>query len=154
MHRQWAGFEANGGQDLDALQTAQDRIYQLTVAAQLGITTPRSLVSSDPALITKALGENVLIKPIASGAFVNSDLQPHAVHTTHLTTEILEQGDFADAPFIAQQRSNVAKHLRVVTAGPVVRTASLNAADWPLDWRTADHSRQLGFRDIVTPPAQ
>ena len=121
--------------NIDALQVAEDRIHQLSVACQLGISTPSTIVSSDPHEIRRALGDDVVLKPIATGAFVNAEGQPRAVYTTPLTANIVASGDFEAAPFIAQQRIKVHRHLRVVTAGTTVMTAKLDADCWPLDWR-------------------
>ncbi len=125
---------------IDALQAAEDRIHQLAVASRLGIATPPTIVSSDPAEIEPALGGKAIIKPLAAGAFVNAQGEPRAVHTTPLTKQLLESGDFGAAPFVAQARIEVRQHLRVVTAGRVVATAALEADMWPLDWRVADEA--------------
>ena len=125
---------------IDALQAAEDRIYQLATARRLGIATPPTIVSSDPAEIELALGADAVIKPLATGAFVNADGEPQAVPTTALTADLLDSGDFGAAPFVAQTRVEVRRHLRVVTAGSVVTTAALEAGLWPLDWRVADEA--------------
>ena len=52
---------------IDALQAAEDRIYQLAAARRLGIATPPTIVSSDPAKIELALGADAVIKPLATG---------------------------------------------------------------------------------------
>ena len=123
---------------IDALQAAEDRIHQLSTACRLGIATPSTIVSSDPVQIERVLGGDAVIKPLATGAFVNADGEPQAVLTTRLTTDLLALGDFGAAPFVAQKRIKVRQHLRVVTAGSVVTAAALEADPWPLDWRVAD----------------
>ena len=125
---------------IDKLQAAEDRVRQLAVACQIGIATPPTMVSADPFEIRHALGDEVVLKPLATGAFVNADGQPQTVHTTLLTSDILVYGDFKDAPFIAQKKVKVCKHLRVVTAGSVAKTAALEADCWPLDWRAAEEA--------------
>ena len=125
---------------IDALQAAEDRIHQLAVACRLGIATPPTIVSSDPTEITVALGGDAVIKPLATGAFVNAEGEPPAVHTTPLTADLLVSGDFGAAPFVAQTRIEVRQHLRVVTAGSVAMTAALDAGMWPLDWRVAEEA--------------
>ena len=127
---------------IDALQTAEDRIHQLAVANRIGIATPPTIVSSDPTEIELTLGEHAVIKPLATGAFVNAEGQPQAVHTTPLTTELSASGDFGAAPFVTQTRIETRQHLRVVTAGTTVRTAALEADRWPLDWRIADEAHR------------
>ncbi len=123
---------------IDALQAAEDRIHQLAAACRLGIATPPTIVSSDPAQIQRVLGGDAVIKPLATGAFVNAEGEPQAVLTTRLTADLLASGDFGAAPFVAQERVQVRQHLRVVTAGSVVTAAALEAGRWPLDWRVAD----------------
>ena len=125
---------------IDALQAAEDRIHQLAVAHRLGIPTPPTIVSSDPAEIERALGDDAIIKPLATGAFVTAEGAPRAVHTTPLTPDLLASGDFGVAPFVVQTRVEVLQHLRVVTAGSVVATAALEADRWPVDWRVADEA--------------
>ena len=125
---------------IDALQAAEDRIHQLAVASRLGIATPPTIVSSNPSEIERSLGADAVIKPLATGAFVNAEGEPRAVHTTPLTADLLASGDFGAAPFVAQARIDVRQHLRVVTAGCIVTTAALEADMWPLDWRVADEA--------------
>ncbi len=125
---------------IDELQAAEDRIHQLAVAERLRIPTPPTIVSSDPGEIELALGDDAVVKPLATGAFVNAEGEPQAVHTTALTADLLASGDFGVAPFIAQSRIEVHQHLRVVTAGTVVTTAALEADRWPLDWRVAEEA--------------
>ncbi len=125
---------------IDTLQAAEDRIRQLAIALRVGIATPPTIISADPLKIRRALGNDVVLKPLATGAFVNSEGQPQTVHTTLLTNDIFTTGDFGDAPFIAQKRIEVRRHLRVVTAGITVRTAALEADCWPLDWRAAEEA--------------
>ena len=126
--------------NIDTLQAAEDRIRQLAVASQIGIATPPTIVSTDPHEILRALGDYIVLKPLATGAFVSAEGQPQVVHTTQLTSDILSSGDFGEAPFIAQKKIKVRRHLRVVTAGTTVKTAALEAQDWPLDWRIAEEA--------------
>ena len=132
-HREWVT-------NIDALQAAEDRIHQLAVAHRLGILVPPTIVSSDPAEIERALGDDAVIKPLATGAFVTAEGEPRAVHTTPLTPDLLASGDFGAAPFVAQTRVEVRQHLRVVTAGSVVTAAALDADHWPVDWRVAEEA--------------
>ena len=131
---------------IDALQAAEDRLNQLAVARRIGIATPRTVVSDDPGEIRRSLGSDAVLKPLATGAFVDQSGQPRVVHTAELTEEILASGDFAAAPFVAQERIEVQLYLRVVTAGDEVRTAAIDAADWPLDWRMAEEAHSAWRR--------
>ena len=121
---------------IDALQAAEDRLNQLRVAESLQIEVPATMVSSDPALARSFLGSEIVVKPIGTGAFVNEAGEPMTVHTTSLD-ERIANADFASAPFVAQKRIDVERHLRVVTFGNRASTAQLKAKSWPLDWRQA-----------------
>lgn len=123
---------------VDHLQAAEGRIYQLSVASRLGIATPQTVVSGDPDTIRRLMGTNAVLKPLGGGAFINDKGEPHVVHTTLLTDDLLDSGDFKAAPFVAQERVNTRYHLRVVTMRATVRTAALDADHWPLDWRAAE----------------
>ena len=125
---------------IDRLQAAEDRVRQLAVACQIGIATPPTMVSANPSEIRHTLGDEVVLKPLATGAFINADGEPRTIHTTLLTSDILARGDFKCAPFVAQKKVKVCKHLRVVTAGIIAKTAALEADRWPLDWRTAEEA--------------
>ncbi|MCY4622538.1 MAG: hypothetical protein OXD34_12005 [bacterium] len=138
---------------IDALLAAEDRVHQLAVASRLGIATPPTIVSSDPAKIELALGRDAVIKPLATGAFVNAAGEPQAVYTAPLTADLLASGDFGAAPFVAQTRIEVRQHLRVVTAGCVVTTATLEADMWPLDWRAA-HEAHYSWRRHELPEVE
>ncbi|MCY3923859.1 MAG: hypothetical protein OXG27_15890 [Chloroflexi bacterium] len=116
------------------------------MARSIGIVTPKTVVSDDPDWIRRSLGSDAVLKPLATGAFVDESGQPQVVHTTELTEEILASGDFAAAPFVAQERIDVQRHLRVVTAGSQVRTAAIDAADWPLDWRMVEDAHSAWRR--------
>ena len=132
---------------IDALLAAEDRMHQLVVAQSIGIAIPRTIVASDPLEILRALGEDVVLKPLASGAFVKSDGQPHAVYTTPLTADLITSGDFGTAPFVAQQRIHTHQHVRVVTAGHLAKTTILDADPWPVDWRV---QMKLAFHGKLT----
>jgi hypothetical protein len=71
---------------------------------------------------------------LATGYYTSAD-GPRAVFTSSLTADDVARTDFADAPFVAQERLNALEHLRVVTVGSTGWVASLNAVERPLDWR-------------------
>ena len=63
---------------IDAMQTAEDRLFQLRSARSLGIPVPNTVVSSDPVRIAKLLGDEVVVKPLSGGAFVDKNGHPMA----------------------------------------------------------------------------
>jgi hypothetical protein len=119
---------------LDAMLGAEDRLVQLEVAGVLGISVPQTIVTSDPANASKALGERFVVKPLASG-FYRRDDEAWAVYTNKLEADEAVSLDFGAAPFVAQEPIVADDHFRVVTVGTSAWAARLSAAGRPLDWR-------------------
>lgn len=69
---------------IDALQAAEDRLFQLATAQRLGIRIPKTVVTSDPSNARRHLRDDIILKPLGTGAFVNRDGDPTVVHTTRL----------------------------------------------------------------------
>ena len=133
---------------LESLLRAEDRLLQLASVSRLGYRTPRTLVTSDGDTALAHLGAGFVVKPLANGYFETST-GPRAVFTSSMTMADLAETDFSDAPFVAQERIDVGKHLRVVTVRDQAWVASLDAMDRPLDWRRQEeaHSSWSATRD-------
>ena len=124
---------------LEAMLRAEDRLLQLHVASELGIDVPRSVVTSDGELARETLGERFVVKPLASG-YYNAAKGPRAVFTSVLERDQLDDVDFGDAPFVAQEMLNAQHHFRVVTVGDRAWAAELSGADRPIDWRQQEEA--------------
>jgi hypothetical protein len=110
---------------------AELKLYQLDVAARLGVATPESVVSSDPAVGARfAARSNVIAKALSSGPGpapfaddVGPDLFPTMRH----------------CPVLLQERVEATADLRVVVVGGAAwawRRPRMPAE--PLDWRSVD----------------
>lgn len=119
---------------LDKMLRAEDRLEQLAVARAMGFRVPKTIVTSSGSQAADHLGLPFVVKPMVNG-YYRTDDGPRAVFTTALTATDLDEVDFAAAPFVAQEQITPIEHLRVVTVGDRAWTASLSAADRPLDWR-------------------
>jgi hypothetical protein len=119
---------------VDSMLRAEDRLFQLQTAADLGIRVPVTMVTSDATAVIDRLGESFVVKPLGSGYFWR-DGTPHAVFCSRLTASDLQEVDLGAVPFVAQEEIHAGQHLRVVTVGGTAWIARLNALDFPLDWR-------------------
>jgi len=119
---------------LDRLLAAEDKLLQLRVAKDLGISIPDTIVTSDPCAAMDVLGDEFVVKPLAGGYFVSSD-GPQAVYASVLQRPEALELDFSAAPFLAQRRLDVDVHLRIVTVEGRAWVCDLDASDLPLDWR-------------------
>jgi hypothetical protein len=54
--------------DLDTMLRAEDRLLQLTVATELAMRIPRTVVTSDGDRARSVLGDRFVVKPISSGS--------------------------------------------------------------------------------------
>jgi glutathione synthase/RimK-type ligase-like ATP-grasp enzyme len=122
--------------ELDALVSAENKIVQCAAATALGIATPETIVTNDPAELREALPEEFVVKPLGPGHFYEGD-EALVVYSTVLRKDSPELEVLGAAPFIAQRKLQARRHLRVVTVRDQVWVASIEAADWPLDWREA-----------------
>lgn len=119
---------------VEAMLRAEDRLLQLHVAAELGVPVPRTVVTSDGEQARNSLGDRFVVKPLAAGYYHTED-GAKAVFASMLQADQLDDVDFADAPFVAQEALTAMQHYRVVTVGTRAWTARLSGCDRPLDWR-------------------
>ena len=126
---------------IDSMLRAEDRLVQLDVAASLGVSVPRTVVTSSGEAAIDELGERFVVKPLSLGYFVTED-GPRAVFTSELDAATARQLNFGGAPFMAQQMVETEQHFRVVTVGENAWLASLNADGRPLDWRQQDRAHR------------
>ncbi len=122
--------------DLDALVVAENKLVQSVTATELGIATPETIVTNDRAELKEVLPEEFVIKPLGPGHFYEGD-EALVVYSTVLRHDAPELETLGAAPFLAQRKLKARWHLRVVTVRDRLWAASIEGADWPLDWREA-----------------
>lgn len=124
---------------VDSMLRAEDRLLQLEVVRQLGYRTPITVVTSSGAEAREVLGDSFVVKPLNLGYYTSSE-GPRAVFSTEIHAVDLCRVDFADAPFVAQERISAVEHLRIVTVGGDAWVASLASEGRPLDWRRQEEA--------------
>lgn len=149
-----AAFIGTWISDPYATQRAQNKLLQLRIAREIGLTVPRTLVSSDPAQIrefTRAQGGTVIAKTLTG--MPGMALEAGRVRLDSLTND----DELALSPTIYQQEIAGEDHLRVMVFGDRVHAARISSA--ALDWRLAndlaiepveiDQGLQLALRLVV-----
>jgi hypothetical protein len=122
--------------DLDALIGAENKLVQAIAATQLGIATPETIVTNDPAGLKEAFPDEFVVKPLGPGHFYENG-EARVVYSTVLRHGASELAGLGGAPFLAQRKLQARRHFRVVTVRDRLWAASIEGNEWPLDWREA-----------------
>lgn len=123
--------------DPAAASIAENKLVQYKTASSLGLSVPGTVVASDVSTIAERLGDSFVIKPLGPGETREGS------SARAFFAQIMDSSDprlslLAGAPFIAQERINVERHIRAVTVENAVWLAALTTNDdIPLDWRRA-----------------
>lgn len=138
-------LEAAGVRWVDApwvVERASLKLHQLALARRLGMSVPRSLVTSDPRRARGFMGElgAVVAKPLSSG----SGIAPFAQEVPEEPLDLV-----ASCPTLLQESVPAAADLRVVTIGcDALAWRRERRAGEPLDWRQADPGG-AGFQPVT-----
>ncbi len=85
---------------IDKVSVAEHKLHQLQVASNLGLQTPRTLVSADIDAIRDFVLSNeggTIVKPIFHGLFFDG-ISPHSIYTRRLDAEILDPASLRACP--------------------------------------------------------
>jgi glutathione synthase/RimK-type ligase-like ATP-grasp enzyme len=128
-----AGFRGTWISDPYATERAQNKLLQLTIAREVGITVPRTLVSTDPTAVrdfTRAHGGTVIAKTLTG-------LLGTSLEAGRVTLESLADDDeITVSATVYQEEVPGTDHLRVMVFGDAVLTARIRSRE--LDWRLAN----------------
>ncbi len=131
-----AAFNGTWLSDPYATERAQNKLLQLRIAQEVGLTVPRTLVSSDPTAIrefTRSMGGRVIGKTLTG--LLGTGLEAGRIRSDSLT----DDHELRLAPTIYQEEIPGTDHLRVQVFGPDVYAARITSA--ALDWRLAGDMR-------------
>ena len=90
---------------IDKVSVAEHKLYQLQVAASLGLRVPRSLVSGDVGKLRSFASGNAtgtICKPIFHGMFFDGTTR-HSVYTRRLDVETLDAASVSACPVLLQE---------------------------------------------------
>ncbi len=123
------------------IRRAENKELQLRVAESLGLKTPRTLVTNDPAAVrafAEECGGDVVTKMLSSFA-VHEGGREQVVFTNPLSAQDLAELDGLDlCPMVFQERVEKRLELRVTVLGERVFTASIDSTSRERarhDWR-------------------
>ncbi len=134
--------------DVDHALIAENKLYQLEVAARAGVAVPKTIVTNNPRAVSEFSAGRSIVKPLGPGHYFEEEearvffTQPYS----NDNNEALAEG----APFIIQERLEAITHLRVVSVGRRVWVTGLHADGLPLDWRESEAAHS-SFEVVVAP---
>lgn len=127
----------------EVIRKAEHKIYQLSVAQQLELPVPRTLVSNDPMEIKAfydGCSHKMIVKPLYLG-FINTPNNPQFIYTTTVSRVDMQDIETARfAPAIYQEKIDKLFDVRVTIVGDTVFAAKIETSSLPStipDWRFA-----------------
>lgn len=128
-----SSFHGTWISDPYATERAQNKLLQLTVAREVGLTVPRTLVSSDPDTIrafAREQGGQVIAKTLTG--LLGTSLEAGRVRVESL----VDDEEMSLSATIYQEEVPGTDHLRVMVFGNDVHVARISSRE--LDWRLAN----------------
>ena len=145
-HARWVNPPAS-------LWAAESKVSQLAVAASLGFTIPRTLVTSDPTRAREfylACGGRIIAKAFRGQLGPRGGFQ--MIHTSRVLPQHLEHADrLRNAPCILQEETPKDAELRVTIIGRQIFSVEIRADSTALDWR--DENAEVSFSPTTLDPA-
>ena len=126
---------------IDEMLKAEDRVFQLELAASLDIRVPQTLIASSADRVIEQLGNRFVVKPLTLGLYWGPD-GPRSVYTSELDERTARDIDFGGVPFMAQELIEADEHYRIVTVLDKAWVTSLSADGRPLDWRRQEEAHR------------
>ena len=122
---------------IDKVSVAEHKLYQLQVAAGLGLQVPRTLVSADVEKLRSFASENTagtICKPIFHGMFFDG-LSKHSVYTRRLDVETLDAASLTACPILLQEEIPRIADVRATFIGRHCFVADIRGGASLIDWR-------------------
>lgn len=127
-----------------AIWQAEYKPYQLELAAGLGLTIPRTVVTNDPSAVRSAFADfgDLIVKPTRSG-YVIKDGAEYAIYTSQLLAEHLDDLETARwSPSIYQSLIPKKYDIRVTVVGDRYFAVAIDSPSDPaaqIDWRQTEN---------------
>lgn len=127
--------------DIYRIREAENKIYQLQLAKQIGFEIPQSMISNSVSPLQEILQKsngNCIIKPIRSGNMGYPDGR-QVIFTSQFNESVLDWEDRINAfPSYLQENLNKAYDIRCTVIGDNVFAAAISSQNNPdscIDWR-------------------
>jgi glutathione synthase/RimK-type ligase-like ATP-grasp enzyme len=155
----WYSMECFWMSHPDAIRRAEHKIVQLTVAQQVGLDVPSTVVTNNPdevLALRNSCERGIVAKPLYLG-FIEEGDHGKFVYTTLLTEEhVTDREAIQLAPAIYQEYVPKVADVRVTVVGSQVFATRITAEGLPPeipDWRFAPPQKLLHARHDL-PPAE
>lgn len=129
--------------NIDNIRKAENKIYQLLLAREIGFCIPESLITNVPEIGKKFSQEhfgNCIIKPIKSG-LVEGSKEEGVIFTNKVDIDDTNKQRISDFPVFLQSQILKKADVRVTIVGSTVFAAlihSQNSPDAIVDWRRSE----------------
>jgi hypothetical protein len=156
-HRQWDASIVGAVQSLGigamnppaATWLAENKLVQLASAQQVGLRTPRTVISNDPMAVYDFIGSTATIgKAVVSGG--GTDDSGRFVLPTVEITSLVDPDSITPSPTIYQGRISARRHHRITYVDGQMWAVSIRCEGSVVDWRMIDDS-DLKY-DLSWPP--
>jgi MvdC family ATP-grasp ribosomal peptide maturase len=130
----------------DRMQRAEDKLHQLRLATECGLTIPRTLVTNDPGEVRAMFRElnGSMVAKMLTPMTVSMGRPSAFVYTTKIKADDLDHLDsLRYCPMVFQELIDKAFELRIACVNGQCFTGRIDAsgsADGAVDWRRADPS--------------
>jgi hypothetical protein len=126
--------------DPTAAALAENKLLQYAAAARCGLPFPATVVTSEPSMLRRRLGDKFVLKPLGPAQVLEGG-EARAVFSTAVRWDDPVLATLVGAPFIAQELILARRHLRVVTVRERAWVGALEVdTSTPLDWRLVDRT--------------
>ena len=141
-----------------SIRSAQHKPLQLSVARELGLETPRTLITNDPRAVREFVADcpgGVVAKMLSSFA-IRENGHEKVVFTTPLKPSDLERMNGLElSPMTFQERVPKALELRVTVVGERVLSAAVDSnamTGAEADWRRRGEALEMAWQPHAMPP--
>jgi glutathione synthase/RimK-type ligase-like ATP-grasp enzyme len=127
----------------DNLMRAEYKALQLKIAAEYGMTIPKSLITNDPDTVVrffKTCGGRMIYKPLSGGQLPTADgTPPESVYTSIVGEDELANVDAVrNTACLFQEYIPRETELRLTIIGDEVFPVEIDSPDETVDWRRVD----------------
>ena len=122
---------------IDKVSVAEHKLYQLQIAARLGLQVPRTLVSADVERLRRFASGNAagtVCKPIFHGMFFDG-LSGNAIYTRRLDIDSLDKGSLQACPILLQEEIPRIADVRATFIGGHCFVVDIRGDRSLIDWR-------------------
>ncbi len=122
---------------IDKVAVAEHKLYQLQVAARIGLKTPRTVVSRNPAVLNNFITSNrtgTICKPIFHGLFVEQS-GSYSIYTRRVTEPFGDEASVTVCPVLLQEEIPRAADVRATFIGGESFVVDIKGTGDLVDWR-------------------